>query len=228
MSDTLLSMRTKVRRRLDESTARFWTDADLNEWINEGAREVARRAETLQATTNISSVADTQQYSLPSNVFRVHRVEFTRDPSRSTALEYRDFNTMDSIWWGSHYMSPGDPYWYTMWGFPPTLAMIVYPTPPDSIADAFKVYYYRMPATASADGDSVEIPSGWDDIILDYCEYSAFRKDADPRWSDAKALFEAKMQNMVDTTRRWTDQAGSYDTGIGPLPRWIWDDGIGW
>ena len=51
------------------------------------------------------------------------------------------------------------------------------------------------------------------------------RKDADPRWQEAKALFEDKLLHMVDSTRRWIDSAGGFQTGTTTLPRWIWDDG---
>src|SRR5262245_28678692 len=36
-------MRTLLRRRIQEQTADQWQDADLNELLNEGAREVQRR-----------------------------------------------------------------------------------------------------------------------------------------------------------------------------------------
>jgi hypothetical protein len=228
MSDTLVGMRTKVRRRLDEVTARFWNDTDLNDWINEAAREVARRAEVLQDTKFIDAVGGQQQYPMPTDVYRVHRVEFARSASSVQPLEYRDFNNMDSVWWSSQRTTPGDPYWFTMWGFPPTLSLIVYPTPSTSIAQGFKVFYYRMPATVAADSDTVEVPAGWDDVVLDYCEYSALRKDADPRWQEAKQLFEDKMNHMTDTTQRWIDSAGAVTAGNGALPRWIWDDGLGY
>jgi hypothetical protein len=226
MSDTLGALKLKVRRRLDETNVRFWKDEDLTDWINEGAREVARRAEVLQHTTSINAVANLQQYSLPNDTFRVHRVEWSRDGNASTALEYRDFNSMDSIWWSQQRTSTGDPYWYTMWGFPPQLNLIVYPTPDTDILAAFKVFYYRLPGLALTDTQVVEVPAGWDDVILDYCEFSAMRKDADPRWQEAKALFEDKLGHMVDSTRRWTDASGTFTSGSGPLPRWIWDDGL--
>ena len=160
VSDTLVALRTKVRRRLDENTARFWADEDLNDWINEGAREVARRAEVLQHTSTINAVGGVQQYSLPNDTYRVHRVEWSRDGTQSTTLEYRDFNSMDEVWWSSQRTSRGDPYWFTMWGFPPQLNLIVYPTPDVNIASAFKVFYYRLPGLALADAQVVEIPGG--------------------------------------------------------------------
>jgi len=230
MSDTLTNFRARIRRRLDETTARFWLDADLDAWINEGARDIARRSEVLQATTTINSTSGTQSYSLPTNVHRIHRVEWSRDGSTGSSiqtLEYRDFNSMDGVWWSQQKTSRGDPYWFTMWGFPPSLNMIVYPTPDVSVTAGFNVYYYRIPTTATNGSDTVEVPAGWDDLVDEYCEYMAMRKDANPSWVDAKTIYEQKLANMIETTRRWTDQADAIQSRGGPLPRWIWDPGYG-
>lgn len=230
MSDTLTNFLTRVRSRLDESTARFWTDDELTAWINEGANDIARRGEILQATTTINTVANTQQYALPDRTLRVYRVEWSRDGATGTTiipLEYRDFNSMDGVWWSRQKTSRGDPYWYTMWGFPPNLNLVLYPTPDATVTAGITVYYYRLPTAASTGGDTVECPSGYADTIIDYCEYSAWRKDGNPQWTDAKAIYETKVEQLIDHSRRWTDQADAIQSGGGPLPRWIWDSDFG-
>ena len=99
---TLGSLLTDVRNRLDETTSGQWTDAELRSWINEGARDVSRKTETLQGTTNISIVADTQEYTLPTDTLRIHRAEWRPTSSSNVyTLEYRDFNSMDAVWWSS-------------------------------------------------------------------------------------------------------------------------------
>lgn len=228
MSATLSTLRSRLRVRLEEASARFWDDSDLNTWINEGARDIARRAEVLEATTTINTTANTQQYTLPADTLRVYRVEWSRDGATGTTvvpLEYKDFNSMDSIWWSNSRQGRGDPYWYTMWGFPPTLSLVLYPTPDASVTAGITIYYYRLPADATADGNSVECPAGWEDLVLDYAEYMAWRKDGNQAWSEAKQLYEQKLENLIETTRRWTDQAGSFSPGLGGyLPSWLVND----
>lgn len=227
---TLTTLQTNVRRRLDESTAAFWADADLTQWINEAARDIARRSETLQASTTINSVAGTQEYTLPTNALRIYRVEYRPDGATATQtipLEYRDFNSMDSVWWSRQAVDRGTPYCFTMWGFPPTLTLVLFPLPATSVTAAIKVYYYRLPAAASSGSDTVDVPEGWFDLIEDYCEFSALRKDRDPRWQEARSLYEEKLQHFIETTRRWTDQNDSIQTAMGPLPAWVyggWND----
>lgn len=225
--ETLSTLRGRVRVRVDEASAQFWADTDLDQWINEAARDIARRSETLQATTEFDATADTQEYTLPTDVIKVHRAEYANNTDRDTVtpLEYRDYNTMDSVWWSQQVQSRGDPYWFTMWGFPPSLKMVVYPTPSDTVTNGFKVFYYRLPAAATTDGDNIEIPQGWEDLAEDYCEYMALRKDGDPRWQEAKQLYEQKIDGFIDMTRRWTDQAGVVATQHGPVPAWLYGGG---
>lgn len=221
---TLSELRTRVRDALDEDTARFWTDAQLNRWINDGAHDVARRSEVLQDTDDVTASSGTQEYTLTNDVLRVYRVEW--QPGDSTAnryaLEYRDFNSMDAIWWSQQKSSTGYPYWYTLWGYPPQLKLIVYPTPSED--GHLFVHHYRLPADMSDDGDDVELPIGWDEIIINYVEYVALRKDADPRWREAKEIYEEKLGQLVDVSRRWSDQADAIQVGASQVPHWLYAD----
>lgn len=87
-----------VRERLDEvGTGHQWEDGEIRRWINDGARDIARKCETLLATANITGVAGTQTYAMPTNVIRVHRVEWkATGDSAIYPLEYRDYNNADS------------------------------------------------------------------------------------------------------------------------------------
>lgn len=220
-----------ARSRLDEPTANQWTDVEIRRWINEAAKDIARRTESLQATASINSIASTQQYTAPVDTLRVYRVEYIDASNKSTVLEYRDFNNMDSVWWSSQLTVTGTPQLYTMWGFPPTLKIVVYPTPQSS-ADAFKVYYYRTATELATDGtagsSTVDVPTGREELVIDYVEYMALRKDRDPRWQEAKALYDEKVNNMFEQTRRWTDQAGTFDYDVSvPLHPFVWSENWG-
>lgn len=223
---TLSDVRTKVRDRLDESTATFWTDAQLNRWINDGMREVARLTETLQTTSDIAVTASDGTYTAPTDALRIYRAEFKpTGQSNVYPLEYRDFNTMDEVWWSSQTTTTGTPALFTMWGFVPSLTIQLYPVP--SVAGTLKVFYYKLPTAVSADNDTIECPAGWEDLIVDYAEYNALRKDRDPRWQEAKGLFEQHVDQCTALTRRWSDQVGSWgvDAPVG-LPAWLIDPGF--
>lgn len=204
---TLLQCRNDVRSHLDESTARQWLDAELNRWINEAARDIARRAETIQATSTTAAVIGTRTYALTAAILRLNRVEWVPTAGGITMpLEYRDFNSMDGAWLSAP-TRQGDPMYFTLWGFPPTLTMYVYPVP--AAAGNLVTYHYREPTEAVADGDSVEIPEGWYDLATIYSEAMALRKDGDPRWQEANGLYEGRLAALIAASRRWSDAPDS-------------------
>lgn len=223
---TLATIVTMARERLDEATATFWTTTELERWANDGLRDIARRCELLQDRDDITVVAGTREYTAPSDVIRIHRVELRITGDSSVyPLEYADFNNMDAVWWNQQAITQGTPIYYTTWGFPPTLKIVLYPTP--SAGGTLKVFNYRMPATATS-ASEIELPTGWDDVLVDYIEYCALRKDRDPRWQEAKQLYEQRLSDLYDLTRRWTDQAGHITPGYhGGAPLWLTHD-IGW
>lgn len=225
MSTTLTTALSRVRDHLNEATAREWSDAQLTQFINEGVRDVARRAEVLQTKADVSVTAGTQEYTIPTDALRVTRCEYTPTGSSSIyPLEYRDFNAADQIWWTSRATSRGTPVLYTLFGYPPSIKTTLYPTP--SQDGKLSVYYYKLPALISTGSETLGVPEGWEDLVVYYAEYMALRRDADPRWQEAFQLYEAKLQDMMILTRRWTDQAGVVvsDTGLA-VPQWLWDDG---
>jgi hypothetical protein len=231
MPVTLATVRTNLRARLDEANATYWTDAQLNNWINEGARDVNRQVEVLQKKGTIAVTGGTQAYAAPSDVgSRIYRIEWVPSgQSTSYALEYMDYASADSVWGTQQTVTQGYPLVWTLWGFPGStnLTITLYPTP--SQAGTLNVFYYRLPATAVADGDTVEVPEGWYDLVEMYAEWQALRKDGDQRWLEAKAIYDERLGNMRDLIgTRYTDQGDAIQPyGAGALPYWIYADDWG-
>lgn len=214
----------KTRVRLDELSARAWDDRMIREWINEGARDIARKTEALEDRDTIAVVVGTNEYTLDSDIIRVHRVEITPTGEDTTALEYVDIKDMDSFGWRQRTLQQDRPYVYSIWGSGRTLKLITFPVP--GTAGSLTVWSYIVPAALDeetlTDMDTdVEVPQAWDDILLDYIEYRALRKDRDPRWQESKALYDAACAEMYDNTRRWVDQGGMVLPNGSHLPTWL-------
>lgn len=220
MAETLGQLIEAVREALAEATESQWDDDMLTRWINDGSTDIARKAEVLQDSYDVDTTADVSDYTLTSDVLRVHRVEFfyDSDTDRKLILEYRDLQNMDSVWY-TNQAREGDPYYYTLWGFPPSLTIKLFPVP--SANGTARVYYYRVPTKRYGTTDTVELPEGYADLLVHYAEYRALRRDRDPRWQEAKALYDEGLANMIELTRRWTDQVGMIDTGGTNLPEWL-------
>lgn len=226
MPRTQAQLLDNLRSRIDEPSARLISDEELRRWINEGAIDICRRAEVLEDSSTIAGVAGTLSYTLPTDMTRAHLVEWSETGDDSTyTLEYRDFASMDEIWGRHKEITENLPTFWTVWGFVPTAQLIVYPAP--HVAGTFTVYYYRLPTrlTETDPGQpasNVEVPEGWEDLIVDYGEYHALRKDSNNRWQEAKAIYDEKLAEMIALTRRHSDQAGTFvHSTAGGLPDWL-------
>lgn len=219
---TLTEAIAAVRSSTDEPSARFWTDAELTRWINGAIKDIARTTELYQTRGTIVVVANTQEYVLPVDLIRINRLEFepTAD-TRVIPLDYRDVGAMDEVWWNARESASGYPSFYTLWGSPPSLAAILWPTP--SVAGALTVWYYKQPAETVSGAATIPLPMGWEDALTDYAEYRALRKARDPRWQEAKQLYEETVAKLFEKTQRYTDQSGSSFGGGGGshLPSWL-------
>lgn len=224
MPVTLVNIRTDVRARLDEAgTGRFWLDSELNQWINAGVRDVARKSETIQSfNTTINAVPNQAKYSLPQDVIRVNRIEYVpTGTNQNYPIQPSTYQEMDQIW-GINQLSQtmSYPYNYVLWGFPPNLVVQFYPVP--ASAGVFNLFYYRVPHLLVNDTDIVEIPEGWDDLVSLYCEFTAKRKDKDQTWQDAKQLYDEGIIDLIERTRQWHDQARTITVGYNAVPEWLY------
>ena len=89
---TLLELRTRVRDYLDEPVAAFWTDAQLNNWINQAYffayMEFVQAFENYFATVvyqNITAGVDT--YALPVNFDKFRLLERVIDNTVTIPLQ---------------------------------------------------------------------------------------------------------------------------------------------
>ena len=208
-------------------TARFWTDAELNRWLNEGALDVARRGECLPDSTTAAIAASSGSAALPTDGFRLHRAEFSNDSGVTVyPLEFRDVNEMDE-YWVRRTQQMYRPSFLVPQGYPPNWTASLYPIPASS--GILTTYYYRTPAQVLADTDQLDLPTGWEDLAIVYASYVALRKDGNPGWRDAKEEYTEKLANMIDTTRRFHDQSGFIVGGGGMgLPGWLVGSGDGY
>lgn len=218
-----------VRQLIDEPTAAFWSNTELTQWINEACKDIARRAETKQTTVLITGVLTQQDYTMPADTYRVHRVEFhPTEVPRTTlfyTLEYRGMMEMDQIWGINKTWPASYPLYYTLWKNPPALKMIVYPVP--QTAGKFQIYYYQQVTEATGTSDDIDVLPGYEDLVYDYAAYRALRKDSNPMWKTHQLIYEEKLLQMVNRTRTYQDQGNFFSTGQVALPAWLITDDMG-
>lgn len=227
----------QVRYLIDEPTPAFWTNVELTDYINEGCKDVARRAETKLTTYKITLPKTTipkQNFTLPTDTYRIHRVEFYPLTTRTTlsyTLEFRGLMEMDQIWGINRQWPASYPLYYTLWKSPPHLRMITYPV--SQTPGHFLIYYYQHITTAvwtttkHGTTTTIDILAGYEDIVFDYAAYRALRKDNNPMWRTHQAVYEAKLTALVNRTRTFQDQGNFFSTGQASLPAWLISDDMG-
>lgn len=220
-----------VRESLDEPTSIYWTDTAIRRWINDIAKDIARRTEALRAVYNETAVAGTSSYTLAftsvQQPYRIYRVEYI--PTGQTdiyPLEYRDKSTADEVWGLAQQQTQGIPAIWTSWGYPPSLTLQVFPSP--AAAGTLRIFYYALPeqleiSTNSDANTNITIVDGWEDILVMGVEARAKRRDGDSSWSEAKNEYEQAIAAMMESTLKFTDANGVIVTANGNyMPEWLY------
>lgn len=229
-SVTLGTARSEVRALLAENNPAFWTNAQLNSWINQGCGDIARRAEVLWEEYSVTTIPNQQSYVFPADFLVAHRCTYTINPpygqpgAQSVNLEWREINAMDENWGMIQSLPAAWPRWYTirasaaMGGY----FLMTYPAP--AAAGQLIVYYYRQAHTVANDNDLIDMLPGWENIVYDYACYKALRAAQYPNWREAYQLYEAELVQMIDRTRTMTDQNATISSGQATWPVYAYAD----
>jgi hypothetical protein len=90
---TRLRLRTLARKRLGETTASFWPDSELNDWLNDAGDDVAEKTKCLKSTENMTTIEDQAEY-VPSTEFpgylSIDEIYLYRDGKKWERLEKKD------------------------------------------------------------------------------------------------------------------------------------------
>lgn len=231
MTVTLATARTEVRSILDETNAHFWTDAQINSWLNQGAQDIARQAQALWMQTYIQALPGQQYYRLPDDFLGVHRIDFQiQNSDQVYNLEFRGIKTMDELWGILQHLPAAFPQAFYIWnetGTPGGLGYFgTYPVVGE--AGTFIVYYYRNAIAAVADTDLIDVTPAYEDLSYEYAIAKAKRKDRDPTWQESMQLYMAQLQNMFDKTSRFSDQGDQFTSGTPNWPLYLYTDTNNW
>lgn len=164
MAKTLSNLQAQTRTYLDEATQSDWTDTEVTREINSKYMElyvgVVEVYEDYYSTrTTVASVADQQEYTLPSDLYKIRRIEINYNPSNSNSLPRKAVNVpMDSVLRDLGNSALGitvyrNPAYYvrgTSFGF--------IPIPTEAGASAITVWYIAIPSELSASSDAINIP----------------------------------------------------------------------
>jgi hypothetical protein len=209
---TLGELRTLVRTRLDEPSEVYWSDDDLNDFLNEATREIARRALNLESQETFTVHGGQAEYGQAdhglTSLIMVNVLYY--QPTGNTMrypLQYTDVNNGNAIpWFSTQDQTQAIPELFTAWGVVPDLKFTLYPTPSQD-GECF-IFYWRYPTTMVADGDVAEIPTGWHDLAVTYACYLGMLRDRDQRFAQYFQKFDADITYLISLSTRHTFDMG--------------------
>lgn len=207
---TRLELRNIVRKRLGETTSAFWTDIEINAYINLACSDIAWRIKCLRSNGTItlaSCVANTvaaatTEFTIStylSDLYAVNEVYFKRENKQFVRLDSttrEELDITDTTWMSSvgrtytntdtgvttyNYESiPGEPNRY-YWSREEDVIGVHPPPNDDHDGAPIKIYYSKKHVDLAADSASPQLPLGIHLAIVDFAVASGLE---DRGWGD--------------------------------------------
>ena len=204
---TRLELRTLIRKELGETTAAFWTDTELNTWINLACNDIAFRTKCLKATspktvTTTESVADyTISTSIDSKFLEPYRVSYQMDGDNWVKIPQTNMEELDLLFEGWENTDDGTPfkYYYDV----DRDSFSLYPAPDEDNAGAYlKIYYYIDHTDLVLDSESPTIPKPLHLAIADFVTAVGFRtRGWGDKENDSWAKYFQRLRDYKVTNR---------------------------
>lgn len=181
-----------MQAKLGDTAGSEATAQSILDWINDGAREIARRIGQPQATATTPTVAGQAVYStsaFAADVMRLRSVML--DGSVLEALSIEDADTLigDRERTGQ---AAGQPRWFWTWADSINL------WPPPAAAGTLKLFYVKRPAEVAADADVPQVPLHLHPDLVDYVVAQALDSAGESATAERKlARFDATAQQAA-------------------------------
>lgn len=172
---------SRVRSRLNETTAAFWTDAELKAWINEGERDIAFKALCIDNVDNVSIPTTTRV--VPFSGIKVKYVEHV--PSSGTRVGLQKITPKQIGRLTANGVNPQ--YWF-QWGSSSGNCIIIDPYP-STATGTLNIYTADYPVNEMyADTDEPQVPYEFHESIVDYAVYMALFKNG--LWTQSAEAYQ--------------------------------------
>jgi hypothetical protein len=226
----LSEIRTLVRKKLGETTGAFWTDAEINGYINLGCKDIAYRTKCLKSNTtfNVAScvtntaVAGSNEFTISStisNFFAITEAVFMQDGTsweKLTATSREELDTVSQGWRtavGYTYTTggtvnynygstPGTPMQY-YWDREEDVLGIYPPADDDNDGAYLKVYYTYNHTDLSLDSSSPTLPVPLHPAVVEFAVATGMEtRGWGDRANDAWQKYFAKLNDYTVEKKR--------------------------
>lgn len=165
-------IRTIARKRLGETTAAFWQDPELNDWINLAAKDAAEKTKCLQENGYITTIENQSEYVLAtegfSTLIAVINVYLYQDATTWQKLKKTSRDELDIInpgWLSYDAGTPAQYYWNKEEDI---LGLLSKPNSTNAGTNYLRLYYAVSHADMTQDTNVPTIPADLHLALVDY------------------------------------------------------------
>lgn len=150
------NIRDLIRKRLGETTSAFWSDTELNTWINDACKDIVFRTKCYKTNSYLTTVEDTAEYVLSTsflNILSIFEAYLYQDGATWVKLDPTSRTELDNHqpgWLSADAGVPTDYYWDKDEN---VFGLYVKPNSDNAGTSYVKVYYARKFSDMTDDAD---------------------------------------------------------------------------
>lgn len=172
---------TQIRSELLESSASFWTDAELLTWINLAENDYVNRTRLLEDKATMQTVAGQMDYPLPSNWLSTKMMWYHKPDETGldhqwqlfpTSLEKVGEETVDPLSTDTAHLDDPSAFW--IWGRSIYLKAI-----PKTSGNTITMFYESKPIPLKTTSDSLNVDETLADGPRAYVLWRAWSKEGE-------------------------------------------------
>jgi len=199
---------TLIRNRAAETSAGFWSNLEIYDYMWLGEIILAQRTGCTESSGTFDTVSGTREYtistSVGTDVMTISRVTWYTYPLEKTDLNGVD--VLEGVSYGSSGQS-GQPTAYYEYaneiGFSPN----------PNAAQECKVFYRAKPVKLTASSTSFTVPDEYGNYLAEYCLYLMFMKDQELK-TEAANYFSQWEINVKLAVADWAKRKNKFRNNV--------------
>jgi hypothetical protein len=158
---TRTQIRALIRKELGETTAAFWSDTELNDWINNAGDDTAYKTKSIRTSGYVTTTASTGEYTLSTlfpTLLSVMEVYYYQNAQTWQKLGVMTRDTLSRLYSGWKSADAGCPMYYYWDPEENVLGFYVKPDATNAGSNRAQVYYAQKYTAMSNDTDTPNLP----------------------------------------------------------------------
>lgn len=153
-----------------------WTQEEIRAFLNQGQLEFVKKTLCLETDATENSVSGTQQYTLPTNYFKLKQPGgvFWNTGSNQSELDFVEIARSNRL----ANTVTGTPEYFWLW----RNELWLYPIPGTTANNMIQIFYVKKPATMTVDGDTPDIDDAYHEALVFFAASRCLMVDNAPAW----------------------------------------------